>query len=94
MPPIDAAKVLQKIRETGDVVEATILADELAADRQAAIAPPPGPDQAMSPEMAPGLGAPGEGREMMAPPEPMQPLDAQTGLSTLTRALRTPTGAR
>lgn len=95
MHPLDAALVVKKIRETGDIVEAIELADELVSKRQAAMAPPPEADAVASLDDTSGLGGAGErGNMIPPPPEEMQPLDAQTGLATLTRALRTQPGVR
>lgn len=87
IPPADAAKIVELIRKTGDIVAATTLADKLASDRQAAQAPPPGPDQGAAPEAMPGLANPGEGAESL-PPAVAPPNQSQMNLKSLDIALK------
>lgn len=63
IPLIDLATIDKVYMKTGSMIEAVMQADELARNRQAALAPPPGAGEAVSPATQPGLALPGEGAE-------------------------------
>lgn len=89
---IDVAEVLKHYRKNGDEVEAILEADKLARERQAAAAPPPGPDQTTSPEAQPGLApaqtAGAESKEL-PPDTTFKRTDRQAQLRQLVLALKT-----
>lgn len=94
IPPEDAAKVIEILRKTGDIVQATQEAQKLAEARQAKAAQPALPDQTASPDQMPGLANPGEGAEQL-PAEVAPPNQSQMNLKSLDMALkqRPPTNA-
>lgn len=93
IPPSDQAKIVAILRESGDIVAATELADRLASERQAAEPEPPPEGMALSPDNMPGLAGPGEGAETMTAPEPPPdvagPTPSQANLRRLALALKT-----
>lgn len=91
VPLIDAVAVLREVQNGNDIVKAIETSQAAAQARQAAAAPPPGPDQASSPATQPGLAAPGMGVEAGPPgaapiPPPAQGID---NLHMMLRALGT-----
>lgn len=90
IPLIDGLRALELYQQTGNLMEAIYTADQEARERQAAAAPPAGPGQAIAPEQAPGLSAPGMGAETIDQQLPTQgpPPQALQNGAQLVRALR------
>lgn len=91
LPLPDASRIKQLVDKGTDIVEAILQAHNEAQARQATEAPAAQPGQAMAPEQAPGLAAPGQGIE--APPAGQAVTDVNTPpdigqLHTLLRNLR------
>lgn len=87
---IDVVEILKQYRETGDEVQAVAEAHRLSQERQATLAPPPTPDQAVAPEATPGISPAGAGAEQPLPPdETYKRTDRQAQLRQLVLALKT-----
>lgn len=87
VPPSDTARMIELAYEGKRLDEIIRIVDEEASERQAAAAPPPGPDQVLPPEAMPGLADPGEGAEMQPPPQTAPPTDSMQNLSAVVAAL-------
>jgi len=90
-PPEDLAKIGQQLMADGDIFAAAIEVGRLAQERQATMAPPPGPGQVAAPETMPGLGPAGAGQEQPAQPAPPigPPPASLQNLHQLVRDLKT-----
>lgn len=87
VPPGDVGRMIQLAYEGKRMDEILAIIDREASERQATIAPAPPPGMAMPPEMMPGLANPGEGAEMMPPPQIQPPTDDMTNLKAVVAAL-------
>ena len=93
LPYEDLARILELRRQGKDLVEATLIAQREAQERQAKMAPPPDQGMAVPPEMMPGMSNPGVGSEGQ-PPENSPVIQRPTkGLDNLDHLLETLRGA-
>lgn len=90
LPLIDLARIIDLYRGGMTLTDSILQASEEAQQRQAAMAPPPGPDQIMAPQQAPGLALPGQGVETLDQTMPTQgpPPQGTQNAAQLFRALQ------
>lgn len=79
---VDAATMLDRMRNGDTIDKAVLAAQAVAQQRQASMAPPPGPGMMTAPGAQPGLSAPGAGAEQpqMPPGMPGMPPGGPPGM--------------